>query len=289
VVILNSDERNGRRVRQMVIEKLRGAKIERWNYMFSLLNGRLRIFNPVWSSLPSTFDAHCPVNDPSPATVSSGNENIDQVFGGFPKGSVSLLEIGPDVPQETIKRIELSLVTDFISKMRGVVWFPLYSMDYATFNEHIGQLVNPDTVGKCLRILHHDTYSDMGYPFVNMVEGTDASHDLKWNSLKYLLSGTTSPYLSLLGYDALEAIYGAEVMNSTAGHLDTMRRLGNVIVAEVTSASSSLKSLSHQANVHIKVESLAGTTMVCGEKPHTNYYHLEFQEGRLKPNLIPMV
>jgi hypothetical protein len=197
--------------------------------------------------------------------------------------------VGQDVPQETLRRIELSLVADFVSKMRGVVWFPINSMDYEIFNQQINELVNPDCVNKCLRVLHHDSYTDTNHQFVNLVEGSDASHDLKWNTLKYLLSGSTSPYLSLLGYDALESVYGKNVMNSTAGHLDAMRRLGNVIVAEATSSSDSLNSLSNLSNVHIKIENLSDTVMVCGEKPHTKYHYIEFKKDRLRPELIPLV
>lgn len=235
------------------------------------------------------INPHYPVKDPTSETVSFGNESMDQVFGGLPRGAITLLEIGPDLPQEALRRIELSLVSDFVSKMRGVVWFPLHSMSYSLFAQQIGQLVNPDFIGKCLKILHHDSYAEGSHPFITAVEGSDASHDLKWNSLKYLLSGSTSPYLSLLGYDALESVYGQDVLSSTASHLDTMRRLGNVIVAEATSSSSSLKTLSNQSTVHIRVESLSGTIMICGEKPHTKYHYMEFKKDRLRPNLVPMV
>lgn len=289
VTILTSEQLNGRRIREITIEKLRGSKIDRWKYMFTLLHGRLRIFDPLWPGMPEQINPHYPVNDPSTQMVSSGNERMDEVFGGFPRGAITLIEVARDVPQETMRRVELSLVADFLTKMRGVIWFPLHSMNYDTFNQQITQLVNPDFVNKCLKILHHDSYSETGHRFVNVVEGSDASHDLKWNSLMYLLSGSTSPYLSLLGYDALESIYGDDVMNSTSGHLDSMRRLGNVVVAEATSSSSSLKALANQSKVHIKIESLSGTIMVCGEKPHTKYYYLDFSGERLRPDLIPMI
>ena len=289
VIVLSSDEKGGRRIREISIEKLRGSKIDRWKYLFTLLNGRLQIFDPSWTEMPERFNPHYPVNDPSPRKTSFGNESMDQIFGGLPKGAITLLEVGEEVPQETVRRIELSLVADFVSKMRGVVWFPLNSMNYDIFNDQINELVNPECVAKCLRVLHHDSYTDTSRQFVSVVEGSDASHDLKWNSLKYLLSGSSPPYLSLLGYDALESIYGKGVLNSTAGHLDAMRRLGNVIVAEATSASDSLKTLANQSTVHLRIENISGTIMVCGEKPHTKYHYLEFRDDRLRPGLIPLV
>ncbi|MFP4171157.1 MAG: gas vesicle protein GvpD P-loop domain-containing protein [Methanomassiliicoccales archaeon] len=288
VIVLESGEVNGRRTREMSIQKLRGSKIERWKYMFTLLDGRLRAFEPVSPRLPKEMDPHYPVKDPSKRTVSSGNESMDQVFGGFPRGEVTLLEIGRDVPQEVIRRVELSLVADFVSKMRGVMWFPMYSMDYSFFNDQMVQMVDEDMIAKSLRVLYRGRYSDRALPFLTMIEGTDASHDLKWNSLKYLLSETSTPYLSLLGYDALESVYGEDVISGTSSHLDAMRRLGNVVVVEATSSSRSLDRLAHQASLHIRLENMAGAVMACGQKPFTNYYYLDFRNG-IDPDLVPML
>jgi hypothetical protein len=289
VVVLDSEERNGRRVRELIVEKLRGSRIGRWKYMFTLLNGRLRVFNPARPALPEKLNPHYPVMDPSSLLVSSGNESLDRVIGGFPRGGLTLIEVGKDVPQDAVRRLELCLVADFLSKIRGVVWFPLYSMNYRLFDGQMEQLVSPETTVKCLRVLHQDPASEARLDYLTVVEGSDASHDLKWNTLKYMLSGSNSPYLSLLGYDTLESTYDQEVIRATAAHLDAMRRLGNVIVAEATSSSHSLVSLANQANVHLKVESMAGTVMLCGEKPYTNYYNLDFRPDTLKPSLVPMV
>lgn len=289
VVFLNSTEREGRRIRELIIEKLRGSRIDRWKYVFTLLNGRLHAFEPSRPEIPQRLNPHFPVSDPDRSRVSSGNEALDGITGGFPCGGLTLVEIGKGVPQEAVKRLELCLVADFISKMRGVIWFPLYSMNYDMFTGQMEQLVSPETMARCLRILHPGTSYEMKRDYLSIVEGSDASHDLKWNTLKYLLSGTNPPHLSLLGYDALESLYGREVIHDTTPHLDTMRRLGNVIVVEATAASRSIEFLANQANIHIKLEVVEGTVMVCGEKPYTPYYNLRFRDDILKPLLLPVV
>jgi hypothetical protein len=74
-------------------------------------------------------------------------------------------------------------------------------------------------------------------------------------------------------------------------HLEGMKRSGNVVLAEATSSSKSLRQLAHQAQIHLKIESLAGTVMLCGQKPHTPYYFLDFEQAKEKiaPSLIAMV
>lgn len=289
IVFLNSTERDGRRIREIIIEKLRGSRIDRWKYLFTLLNGRLYAFEPSNPEIPSRLNPHYPVSDPDSSRVSSGNEALDEITGGFPCGGLTLLEIGKGVPQEAVRRLELCLVADFISKMRGVIWFPLYPINYELFTYQMEQLVSPEALTRCLRILHPGTSYEIKKDYISVIEGSDAFHDLKWSTLKYLLSGANRPHLSILGYDALESLYGREVINATTPHLDTMRRLGNVSVAEATSVSRSLEFLANQADIHIKLEMVGGTVMICGEKPYTLYYNLRFKDDILKPLLLPVV
>lgn len=291
VVALLSEEKEGRRVRQLVIEKLRGSRIERWRYTFTLADGRLRIFEPTWIKMPETMKKHSPVEDPDDGAASTGNKNVDEVFGGLPLGALTLLEIGADVPQEVVRCLELSLVSDFLSKKRGVVWYPMNSIDYSLLDRQMAALVPKDRIAKGLRVLDSSGIAEGSYPFVTTIEGSEVSHDLRWDSLRYMLSGASSPYLSLLGYDALEAQYGQDVLAEAFGHIDSARRDGQVVVAEATQASKSLLSLAHQAQMHVKLESMEGAVMLCGQKPFTPYYHLEFEfeDGVPNARLVPML
>jgi len=62
-------------------------------------------------------------------------------------------------------------------------------------------------------------------------------------------------------------------------------------VAEATQASGILVPLAHHAQMHLKLESMEGAIMLCGQKPFTPYYHLEFEfeEGGPSARLIPML
>jgi hypothetical protein len=183
------------------------------------------------------------------------------------------------------------MILDHLSKGRGLVWNPLYSLDYAEIEKQMKAKLEKPVMQEGLNILDTSNQSTNGYPFLRPIEGTDASHDLRWDSLKYMLSRSAAPYLSILGFDSMEATYGGDVLPQTFHHIDAMRRGGHVVVAEATPISKSLPHLANQATMHLKLESINGTVLLCGQKPYTPYYHLEIEgpDGKECPKLVPMV
>ncbi len=292
VVRLYSIHKNNRRVRELVIEKLRGQMVMRWKYPFTLVDGRLRVFESTWFSMPEELEPHVAVKDLRSDMVSTGSESMDRELSGFRRGSVILLEIGESVPQDIVRALEYTVIADFLSKKRGIIWFPLFAVNYESLDRHMRTMASKDALSGCLRVLDHDAPMDKSFDFVSLIEGSDAAQDLRLNSLRFMLSrSAVEPYMSILGFDSLEALYGKDVLPDTFVHLEAMKRAGNVVLAEATTSCSSLKQLAHQARVHIKLESLAGTVMVCGEKPVTPYYYLDFEMAKEKiiPFLVPMV
>jgi GTPase SAR1 family protein len=292
VVRLFNVQKDGRRVRELIIEKLRGQMVMRWKYPFTLVDGRLRVFETNWFNIPEELDAHVPIVDPAADSFSTGNESIDRELGGLRRGSVVLLEIGESVPQDIVRAIEYTLIADFLSKKRGIIWFPLFAINYDTLDRQMRSMVSKDALSGCLRVLDHDAPMDKSYDFVSVIEGSDAAQDLRLNSLRFMLSrSAVEPYMSILGFDSLEALYGPTVLPDTFVHMEAMKRAGNVVLAEATTSCTSLKQVAHQARIHLKLESLAGTVMICGVKPASPYYYLDFDMAKEKivPRLVPMV
>jgi hypothetical protein len=292
VVRLYNVQKDGRRVRELVIEKLRGQMVMRWKYPFTLVDGRLRVFESNWLNIPDDLVPHVPVKDPNHDVVSTGNESMDRELGGLKRGSIVLLEIGENVPQDIVRAIEYAIISDFLSKRRGVIWFPLFAVNYEALERQVREMVSKDALSGCLRVLDHDAPMDKSYDFVSVIEGSDAAQDLRLNSLRFMLSrSAVEPFMSILGFDSLEALYGPNVLPDAFVHMEAMKRAGNVVLAEATTSCSSLRQLAHQARIHIRLESLAGTVMMCGQKPVSPYYFLDFERAKehIVPRLIPMV
>jgi KaiC/GvpD/RAD55 family RecA-like ATPase len=291
VVRLYNEQRDGRRIRELVLEKLRGLRVDRWKYPFTLLDGRLRVLESLQLRIPEDLEKHLPVKDPNEESISTGNTSMDGVLGGLPRGGVVLLEVGEDVSQEFLKAIEHVLIADQLSKRRGVVWFPLFAINYAVLEKQMRKLAGKEALSSGLRILDAEADLESRYDFVSMVEGSDATQDLRFNTLRYALSSAQEPYLSLLGFDSLQATYGMDTLTDVLVHVEAMKRNGHVVVIEATSSSGALKQLAHQAQLHLRLESLAGTVVLCGVKPYTQYYYLDFERstGKIAPDLVAMV
>ncbi len=291
VIQMVSEDRGGRRVRQMVIEKLRGVAVDQWKYYLTLTGGRMSVFEPTWVKIPERMRMHEVKPDPSSRTVSSGNVYFDKYIGGFPRGSLVLLEFDLDVHQDVVRCLELEVMSDFLMKGRGVIWLPMYATDYSLIDEQMRMLVDAEAISKRFRILDSAAGQEQTLPFVSAIEGEDAAQDLRMSSMKYML-GESAPYLSILGFDAMEGVYGSNVFKQTLPHIDAMRRGGHVVIAIASTTSCALDSLREQAKIHIKYENMAGCVMAGGMKPHTPYYYLDFAglEDRLpSPRLVPMI
>jgi len=153
-----------------------------------------------------------------------------------------------------------------------VLWYPQRTLDLNSLPEWM-----PHTSLETLHVLD-SSEADGGRPFVKKMEGADLANDLRWDSLKYLLKDSKEPYLSVLGLDALESVYG-KVIPKLMQHVDIMRRGGHMVILEATDGSAGLETLSHQARLHLRLENLNGSVLLRGIKPTTICHCLDLKDG----------
>jgi KaiC/GvpD/RAD55 family RecA-like ATPase len=270
IVILRNSVHGSNRVRTIDIEKLRGSSIRNWRYLFTLEGGRVTV---VGRDL-KLHEMRLTGNDKElPAGRGSfGWSELDRLFGGAPLGSLTLVEIGSGLPMELLEMMEAALVAEHLGKGRGVLWYPQRTLDYDSLSKRMQ--------GAPLETLHvlDASEADGSRPFVKKMEGADLANDLRWDSLKYLLKDSKEPYLSLLGLDALESVYG-KAMPKLMQHVDLMRRGGHMVLLEATDGSAGLETLSHQARLHIRLENLNGSVLLRGIKPTTICHCLDLTGG----------
>ncbi|NLI74221.1 MAG: hypothetical protein GX369_05580, partial [Euryarchaeota archaeon] len=200
VIQMTSKDHEGRRIRELSIEKLRGQPVERWKYNFTLSDGRLRVFEPTWINIPERLNQASTIPDDE-FTVSTGNASMDECFGRIPRGSLVLWEFGLDVHQDVVRCLELTMMNDVLQKGRGVAWLPTYATDYGLVERQIFMLTGMDRL-PALRILDTQGIIDEQYETVKVMEGSDIAQDLRWSEMKYMMesANASEPYLSILGY-----------------------------------------------------------------------------------------
>lgn len=279
IVVLRSIDYQGRRIREMEISKLRGCEIGQPKYLFTLKGGKITSFGHDFKEEFSQSKPWSPVEDSSDR-VSWGIEDLDRLLlGGLEKGSIVLVELGYGVPATISSAIECSLVTNFVGVKRGVMWVPLRKASAESARNHIVRMLSKDEFDKFVRIPEKTTQmGTAGERFVLPVEGTTALADFSWEGLAFSLKDAGVPFLSLIGFDTMESIYGNHVMDQLTDHLLSVRRNNGVFVGITSPSTSSVHRLADLATTHVKIDRIGGTIILYGEKPFTECNALTFEE-----------
>jgi len=279
VLVLKSTDYQGRRIREMEIFKLRGCEIGQPKYLFTLKGGKITSFGHDFKEEFSSSKAWSPVEDSSDR-MSWGIKDLDRLLlGGLEKGSIVLIELGYGVPATVSSAVECSLVANFVGLKRGVMWVPLRKASAESARNHIVRMLPKDEFDRFVRIPEKATQiGTVSEHFVLPVEGTTALADFSWQGLAFSLKDAGVPFLSLMGFDTMESIYGNHVMDQLTDHLLSVRRNNGVFVGITSPSTSSAHRLADLATTHVKIDRIGGTVILYGEKPFTECNALTFEE-----------
>ncbi|MDQ1372157.1 MAG: hypothetical protein QG582_1072, partial [Candidatus Thermoplasmatota archaeon] len=106
----------------------------------------------------------------------------------------------------------------------------------------------------------------------------------------YALKDTKAPYLSVIGFDSLESIYGPGVLDGLMDYLSALLNNDGVLVATVTPSVRSTSRLTDLAHTHIRIDKTSGIIVVRGEEPYTAPRAMTDPEpGDFRPKLVPIL
>jgi len=270
VVMLSVKEFQRRRIREIDLLKLRGCEIQQPKYLYTLRGGKIRSFGLNGDSRPMSPGCWSSIPD-NDGMISSGIQDLDRLLeGGLERGSITLIELGEGIPTSFTRLLETSLVSNFVSLGRGVLWIPLRKASPETSRGYLLKMIDENDFDRLVRIPISASQLNMfDSKHIMAVEGLDASADLSWKNIEYSLQGAESPFLSLVGFDTIESIYGGDLMNKLMGHLGAIRSNEGVFVGITSPSARSTERLADLANVHIKIDRIGGTIIMYGKEPFT--------------------
>ena len=291
VVYLSLNSTTGRRIREMDLLKLRGCEIRQPKYVYTLLGGRVRTFEYGRYSKPEKPKTFEMTPDPDKKRISTGNADLDEMLGGgLRKGTITLIELGPGVPVVSSSSIENAIISNFAAQARGVAWLPTKKTGAEVARDELVGFVEPEQFDKSVRILEPHAASESPKPYAVTLEGEDVRVDIKWQDVQYALKDTKSPYLSMIGFDSLESIYGPGVLDGLMDYLSALLNNDGVFVATVTPSVKSTSRLTDLAHTHIRIDKTSGIMIVRGEEPYTAPHAMtDPDRGDFRPNLVPIL
>src|SRR5467141_879550 len=292
VVSLASSEYQGRRLRVLTIEKLRGQQVQQHRYLYTLDGGRLTAFNIREEFRPAKPQLWKPVKDLSKDAVSMGLDPLDRIAGGLSRGRVIAFEISNAVPADYVDWLRTAMICNFVSQGRGVAHVPPRKGSAEFLRELVSPHLPAGALDANVRVFEAATLeSGEVSRIVLHMEGTNVDTDLKWSNVQFHLPKAERPFLALMAFDTLESVYGEKVIESMSGVFSALRRAKDVFVGFVTPESASAAKLENLAYAVFRIEIVNGSVVLYGQKPYTELFNLswDWSSGFPKAVLRPIV
>lgn len=291
VLYLSLNSSTGRRIRELDLLKLRGCEIRQPKYVYTLLGGRVRTFEYTRYSKPERPKPFQAVPDPDRKMVSTGNPDLDTMLqGGLKKGTITLIELGQGVPVSASGPIEHAIICNSIVQNRGVAWLPTKKTGAEPARDELLGFVSEEQFDASVKILEPHAASETPKAYGMTLEGGDVKVDIKWQDVQYNLKSTGAPILAIFGFDSLESIYGATVLDGMMDFLTSLLNNEGVFVATVTPSVKSVSRLSDLAHTHMRIDKISGVTLIRGEEPFTPPHAMTDPDpGDFRPKLVPIL
>ncbi|MFP4050589.1 MAG: gas vesicle protein GvpD P-loop domain-containing protein [Thermoplasmata archaeon] len=283
VVTLNEEEFKGRRSRDLYLNKLRGVRIERPSYLFSLEDGKFQYFPPIKYHTrkpmltPNSIDENLEgLSGLYEDFYSSGSKKLDEILGGgYPKNSIVLIEVDDTVPFYGQMNLLGLVGRNFLTKGNGILNISSEARrpDKRDICSWFRQMV-PDVGEKACQNFK--------------IKGTTSLEDLSeaYKEVKYFAN---EPILTITNWEGVEhsvAKQEGEIPKIANGLLDLMSIHSDLNIGIVRPGLEIAQKLRNIAEVHLKLVTKYNTLLMYGEKPNTMIYNVNVKEGEEGPDVV---
>jgi KaiC/GvpD/RAD55 family RecA-like ATPase len=278
--------KDGRRIREVHLEKLRGTQIAQPSYLLTLKDGRFNSFSPFrlniadinpWKFIPDT-----------PTHYSTGIENLDAILGGgYTVGSYNVIEVDENVSTEEYYAIIRPILLNFISQKKGI-FAVLTGGDHAeSVKKDIVRFIPLEQFEKHVRIADYfSPRSDA--PYV-MALGTRNKDELVriWKSNQEMLRGPENrPIIDFAGFDTLEYLQGGGVAIKQL--LDAVAKIKiskDIGIGVLKPGLKLTQEIMNMADTYLKIIDVCKCPCIYGIKPKTMIYGIVNDEEKGAPHI----
>jgi len=291
VIYLDNKIQEGRRIRNMYLNKLRGIEIFSSNYMFTLKDGKFYVFYPNLNDLKmhGSFE---PIKN-SEKHYSTGIRDLDEILdGGIEPSYFVLLDIGKDVTRDDYTLITRLMYLNFMHNRMGILYIPPPGANPIKMKEDLCRYIPEDIFFKRFRYMNY-TAEESEYPYI-VAAGSKDPMKVQQNVIKAMMDVSVDS-------EAVVHVYSLETLDAVRGYDLTIKDILNAVttvkstkdIAIITSQSDDplKEKIRGVADYHFRIETMNNVPVIYGIKPRTIYYIIEVDRERGFPNvkLIPML
>lgn len=297
VIRLEREIINGRLVRKVYLEKVRGEQIEQPYYLFTLKDSRFTYFKPrLFPRIK--YAAGTAIPKQRRELISTPIEELDSIlYGGLRKGTFNLIEGGSVMGTEYIY-IVYPIIHSFVQQ--GLPTF-------LTLPQSASTKLSMDYVASLMGVKEEDSIISTLRKYLYFFQFTDSTEKTVWNEIivskenlenfseffrKTVMEITrklgAETFLWYLGVDTMERIYGEAAFRRLMGALVLeISSFNGICIALAKHGIKSMDTLTHLASTHFIMDNI-GAPVIYGEFPKTKIYAIvtETTNGTHRINLI---
>jgi KaiC/GvpD/RAD55 family RecA-like ATPase len=291
IVELKQSYHENVRMREIFLLKLRGVRIERPSYIYTLDRSIFRSFAPY---RPIKFKPQARRKAAATAAIAtddhilSGYPALDRSLGGgFPRNGLILLELDSHVNTAVAIAFLETMISSFVSSNNPVLFQPFDWIDPHTIMNYIAQSV-PAGKKRFFKILWMGKVDGMPDNIIlpHKKQHTDPSIAALAN-MKQKYPGRL--LLNIMGTDIMQRSYGQKGLRSSMENiLSGVRTSADLSIAVISySQDDVLEYLSDVSDMHLRILMINDTLFLQSLIPASTLYSVAFDGCRI--NLEPVV
>jgi KaiC/GvpD/RAD55 family RecA-like ATPase len=287
IVTLSSSELDGRRLRTIAVDKLRGLRVESDRALLSLDKGKFNLLaNTKFENHASAKPGILPPVPHTETSFSTGSRDLDAMLkGGIRRGSSILVDVNNTVPTIGVRLLLRIIVANFINQGGSSFIVPFSTVSSDNVAESLRPLVGKDMLEERVRIAEFNQDLPPRRWRVQLRGKVMDDFTLFGNVWKELGTVSSSTILAV-DFDKIVQIYGDDLMLPGLANMGaTIRDTGAVTLAISSGLNKIREAFLRTADYYLKVENINNTTVIYGVKPFTNVHGVEFAFDRGYPGL----
>jgi len=282
---------DGKRVRIITLNKLRGVEIGQSSFAYTLENGRFRVFYPDSFSYESMKFVES-MNTEKKYKVGIPDFDI-MLDGGLYPGSFFTLEIDKEISQEELKLFLRPIGLNSLINGIGILMIPPGGWSVEKLKLDLTRFIPEELFEDKLRYIDYLTQeSKSRYLVAAGGNDYDAINQRLFKAMLDLSGIENKPILHFIGMDTLEYVKGTETAIKEIFNMSQAIKSSNDIGISAVRTGQILKDeIINISDYYVKLVSINNVPFIYGIKPRTIYYALEVDKEKGFPNvkLSPMV
>lgn len=287
IVTLSISDLDGRRLRAIVVDKLRGFRVKSDRALFSLDQGKFNLLsNTKFDDDASTKPR---ILSPVPHTqthFSSGSRDLDQMLnGGIRRGSSILVDVSNNLPTVGVRLLLRIIIANLVNLGGSSFVVPFSTVSSDNVAESLRPLVGDATLNQRVRIAEYNQELPRRRWRVQL-NGKVRDDFIVFGNIWKELVTTSSSIILALDFDRIVQIYGDDLMLPGLANMSaTMRDAGAVTLAVASEQTKLREAFLRIADCYLKIETIDDTMIIYGVKPFTNAHGVEFSFDKGYPSL----